>query len=77
MPPPPLRPFLLPTQRTYTHTPLLQDHRPHAIVIGASNPEARTLEQDLVQILDSILLDNPRFNIGGFGPIEGRLLWRG
>lgn len=25
----------------------VQDHKPHAIVVGASSPEARTLEQDI------------------------------
>ncbi len=43
---------------------MLQSHKPHAIVVGASHPEARTLEQDLTAIKESILLDNPRFYIG-------------
>jgi hypothetical protein len=58
-----------------------QEHKPHAIVVGASHPEARTLEQDLLAIRESILLDNPRFVIGGRGRTAGgpclqaRLCW--
>ena len=47
------------------HTTHLQTHKPHAIVVGASSPEATTLESDLRDIKESILLDNPRFMIGG------------
>ncbi|KAL4447813.1 hypothetical protein ABPG75_005032 [Micractinium tetrahymenae] len=39
----------------------IETHKPHAIVVGASSPEARTLEHDLRAILESILIDNPRF----------------
>ncbi|KAL4442498.1 hypothetical protein ABPG77_005082 [Micractinium sp. CCAP 211/92] len=39
----------------------IETHKPHAIVVGASSPEARTLELDLQAILESILIDNPRF----------------
>ncbi|PRW45415.1 transcription elongation factor SPT6 isoform A [Chlorella sorokiniana] len=41
----------------------IEDHKPHAIVVGASSPEARTLEQDVRSILESIIIENPRFNI--------------
>jgi hypothetical protein len=43
----------------------VQEHKPHAIVVGASHPEARNLEQDLGAIREHILLENPRFQIGG------------
>lgn len=39
----------------------IETHKPHAIVVGASSPEARTLEQDLRAILESILIEHPRF----------------
>ncbi|PSC69358.1 transcription elongation factor SPT6 [Micractinium conductrix] len=41
----------------------IETHKPHAIVVGASSPEATTLESDLRDIKESILLDNPRFMI--------------
>ncbi|EFN54675.1 hypothetical protein CHLNCDRAFT_58171 [Chlorella variabilis] len=39
------------------------EHKPHAIVVGASSPEARTLYEDLGQIRESIMLEDPRFMI--------------
>ncbi|KAI3425064.1 hypothetical protein D9Q98_008441 [Chlorella vulgaris] len=41
----------------------IEDHKPHAIVVGASHPEARTLELDLGLIREAIVLDNPRYII--------------
>ena len=45
-------------------SPLRRCPQPHAIVVGASHPEARYLEYDLQGILTAILETNPRFQIG-------------
>lgn len=52
----------------------IEDHKPHVIVMGASNPEARVLEADLKAIRDQILLDNPNFFIDlGTGDIATQM----
>lgn len=67
------RPQPLPSPPGLLSLPRLQTHKPHAIVVGASSPEARTLELDLQAILESILIDNPRFFTGAPRGLGGRL----